>query len=92
MISRAGISIFVFGNKIDAGNIVIANGVLTEYETAVEQGNIIVPVGCTGYAAKEIWDKINDNIVEFYPRVDEMVAKAFKSLNEKGNSATKDNS
>lgn len=88
MISRAGISIFVFGNKIEAGDIVTANGMLTEYEIAVKQGNIIVPVGCTGYAAKEIWDKINDHMEKFYPRVDEKVEGAFKSLNEKGDSAT----
>lgn len=88
MISRAGISIFVFGNKIDVDNIVTANGVLTEFEIAVKQGNIIVPVGCTGYAAKEIWDKINDDIIKFYPKADEKVECAFKNLNEKGDSAT----
>ena len=88
MISRAGISIFLFGNKVEAGNIVTANGVLTEYEIAVEQGNLIVPIGCTGYAAKEIWDKTFDDIKKTNSKIDKKFEEAFKRLNEKSDSAT----
>lgn len=52
MISRAGISIFLFGNKSLNGSVVNADGVISEFEIAKELGNLIVPVGCTGYAAK----------------------------------------
>lgn len=83
MISRAGVSIFVFGNKLSNGKIVIANGVKSEYEIAHKNHNLIVPVGCTGYAAYEIWKEINDNMSDFYTNVDEALKNAFDKLNKK---------
>ncbi len=62
MISRSGISIFVFGNKIDKdGNIIKANGVMSEFDITKELGNLIVPIGCTGFVARDIWNEIKDN-------------------------------
>lgn len=86
MISRAGISIFMFGNKNDKanGNIVKASGVKDEYEIAKQYGNIIVPIGCTGYIAKEIWDNAAEKLEDFYPGIEsEQLKDAFTSLNEK---------
>lgn len=86
MISRAGISIFIFGNKIDStsGNIIYANGVKAEYEIAKKHDNLIVPIGCTGYVAKEIWDDMAANLDNLYPGKDgEQSRNAFKSLNVK---------
>lgn len=57
MISRSGVSIFLFGNKLVDGEIVLANGVESEYKIALERHCLIVPVGCTGYMAEEIWEK-----------------------------------
>jgi len=63
MLSRAGISIFVFGNKTNSeGNLIIADGVISEFNIAKDYDNIIIPVGCTGFAAKEIWDEVNKNL------------------------------
>jgi len=57
MISHAGIAIFLFGNKInDAGSVVKSNGMMQEYQIAKDTGTLIIPVGTTGYAAKDIWD------------------------------------
>lgn len=88
MISRAGVSIFIFGNKFDseANKVVIANGMRQELEIAVEQHNLIVPVGCTGYAAKEIWDKVNMKLSEYYTNVDDNLKVAFEKLNVKSTS------
>jgi hypothetical protein len=55
MIGLAGISIFIFGNKNDAGDIIVANGVIREANIAIEQGRIIIPVASTGFAANEIY-------------------------------------
>jgi hypothetical protein len=56
MISLAGIAIFIFGNKIDEkGNINPANGVKREFEIAISQGLIPIPIAATGYVTKEIY-------------------------------------
>lgn len=59
MISLTGVAIFIFGNKKDENDhIAIANGVKREFEIAVSQGVIPIPIGSTGYAATEIYDEI----------------------------------
>jgi hypothetical protein len=59
MISLCGVAIFIFGNKKDKdGNIIDANGMMREFEIAMEQGLIPIPVSITGYISKTIFDKI----------------------------------
>lgn len=83
MISRAGVSVFVFGNKLKDGEIVLANGMKSEYEIAVKKHNLIVPVGCTGYVAKELWIDIKNNLSSFYTNIDKELINAFENLNVK---------
>ncbi|MFV0218653.1 SIR2 family protein [Empedobacter falsenii] len=59
MISRAGISIILFGNKDVSGNIVNAGGVKREFQIALEHGLVPIPISYTGYMAKEIFDIIS---------------------------------
>ena len=82
MISRAGVSIFLFGNKkLENGDIVLANGMQAELKIAKEKHNLIVPVGCTGYVAQEIWNEVNEDLSLFYTNVDSVLIDAFKKLN-----------
>ena len=85
MISRAGVSIFIFGNKYDAENesTVLAGGMKQEFEMATEQHNLIVPVGCTGYMAHKIWEEIHEDLSKYYTNVDDELTVAFKKLNNK---------
>lgn len=85
MISRAGVSIFIFGNKYDAENesTVLAGGMKQEFEIAVKQHNLIVPVGCTGYMAHKIWEEIHEDLSKYYTNVDDELTVAFKKLNNK---------
>lgn len=85
MISRAGVSIFIFGNKYDAENesTVLASGMKQEFEMATEQHNLIVPVGCTGYMAHKIWEEIHEDLSKYYTNVDDELTVAFKKLNNK---------
>lgn len=83
MISRAGVSIFLFGNKQENGMTVLANGMKSEYQIAKEKNNLIVPIGCTGYVAKEIWHEVNQNLAGFYGRDDGALREAFEKLNNK---------
>lgn len=56
MISQCGISFFVFGNKKnDQNEIIDAGGVIREFEISMENGNICIPIGITGYATSSIY-------------------------------------
>lgn len=66
MIYRAGISLFIFGNKIKDGKTVISEGMLREAAIAKEFGSVVIPVGSTGYAANEIYTTIDFN--EYFER------------------------
>lgn len=88
MISRAGISIFIFGNKIKDNKVVIADGMMEEYKIASEKGNIIVPVGCTGYAASEIWSEIDADLEKYCGKVSDEIVQAFRRLNVKSDKET----
>ena len=83
MISRAGISIYLFGNKKQDGNIVEANGVKAEFDIAIDAKHIVIPVGCTGYMAQKLWEQINLNIEEYYGKVSNEVLEVFQCLNTK---------
>lgn len=85
MISRSGVAIFLFGNKLVNGEITLANGVESEYKIALERHCLIVPVGCTGYVAEKIWKEVNSNISNFYTNVDDKLIEAFTKLNDKSN-------
>lgn len=81
MISRAGISIFMFGNKKERDEIVLANGVSTEFDIAVKMKNIVIPIGCTGYMAHELWNEVNSNFKKYYGCENSELMDTFKNLN-----------
>lgn len=56
IISKAGICIFIFGNKEENGKKIIAEGMIEEYNIAKKMNKLIIPVGGTGGASKKIYD------------------------------------
>jgi hypothetical protein len=63
MISKAGIAVFLFGNKRDArGNIVVAAGMREELAIAQSLGLQIVAVGSTGWVAQEVANSLTASI------------------------------
>lgn len=59
LIEKAGIVIFLFGNKrANTGAIVPAEGVREEFAIAKSLGRYVIPVGATGWVAKEIGDEL----------------------------------
>lgn len=60
IIEETGVSVFMFGNKKNplTGDIIEADGCIQEYEIANARGNVIIPIGSTGYAAKAIMEKM----------------------------------
>ena len=59
------LAIFIFGNKINSGEVVLADGCKKEFEIAVNKGKIIIPVGSTGYMAKELLLIVKNNIDKY---------------------------
>jgi Sir2- and TIR-associating SLOG family/SIR2-like domain len=68
MIAHAGVAVFIFGNKSQAGSVVPANGVRREFEIAKENGLLLIPIGATGYVAQELWKEITDNFHTYHPK------------------------
>lgn len=83
MINDVGVAIFLFGNrKADNGDKELSKGLFEEFKIAKEQGKIIVPIGSTGEAAKEIFEEIEKNI-ENYSYLREYLPTLKDSTNER---------
>ena len=67
LISSAGICLLVLGNKKAGVDIVLADGVRREFEIAVDHGLSVVPIGATGYMARELWNQVAGAIETYYP-------------------------
>ncbi|MEF9481031.1 SIR2 family protein [Ralstonia sp. 1B3] len=81
MIGKAGIAIFLFGNKRDSrGNIVLADGMREELAIARSKGLQVVAVGSTGWMAQEIATSLAGAIVER----SKAFKKAFAVANDPG--------
>ena len=87
MINRAGVSIFLFGNKLVDETLQLADGIEKEFNIAKDNGHILLPLGYTGYKALELWNKINENFEVYYPKKqypdNEKLKGAFQEFNVK---------
>ncbi|MBT9188915.1 SIR2 family protein [Zobellia russellii] len=81
MISKAGIAIFLFGNKISDDKIIDSNGMLEEFEICLKNNVIPIPVGATGYVSKMLWDKVTGAIEDYYP-LNKDLQEAINNLDE----------
>ena len=77
MISENGVAIFVFGNKKVADSngdedIINADGCREEFEIAMEQKCLLIPVGSTGFMAEELLYEMKSNIA-MYPYLEKYV-------------------
>jgi hypothetical protein len=67
MIAHAGVAVFVFGNKIEAGKVVQANGLRREFEIAKEKELLLIPIGATGYVANQLWQEVMASFTDHFP-------------------------
>jgi hypothetical protein len=83
MIEFAGIAVFVFGNKHDnLGNIVSSNGMREEFDLCVQSGVGVLPIGATGFMAKELWNEVQNDINKFHPTADAIFKQNFEKLGD----------
>jgi hypothetical protein len=72
MAAQSGATVFICGNKQNpAGSgTIISPGVRKELEKALANNHILVPIGCTGHAAKGIWDLVTADPQKYFGDVD----------------------
>lgn len=84
MISLAGIAVIIFGNKNDGkGNIILANGVKREFEIAISQGLIPIPIAATGYMSKEIFDDVMKDTAIFFKGIEWIIPLIVELASDK---------
>ena len=82
MITRAGVAVFLFGNKSSAGKIVSADGMEEEFQIAVQKKLFIVPVACTGSMAATLHSRILEHFDRYYPAPG--YRRMFEALQQSG--------
>jgi hypothetical protein len=80
MLGKTGIAIFLFGNKLEAGNIVTATGVLDEFDLAVAGGVVPIPIGATGHAAGDLSSRVLREFDKYYPANDKTARRLLEAL------------
>ena len=84
MISLAGVAIFMFGNKLDGQRkLVFADGVQREFEIAIQQGLVPIPIGATGYVAEELWNKVLATPSAYYAGMEDWIVPIIRELGDK---------
>lgn len=53
-----------------------------EFEIAVEQGVFVLPIGCTGFMSKKLWDLVIGDIDKYYSRQPQEFHEKFNNLGE----------
>lgn len=84
MLANVGFSIFLCGNRLDptTKKVNIGRGVTEEFEITCKLGRYPIPVGATGYAANEIWDRVRREPKKYYAETD--VGREIETLGDVG--------
>ncbi|TVL19006.1 SIR2 family protein [Shewanella algae] len=67
IIGKCGIAIFFMGNKKIDDQVIDADGVIKEFDIAAKNGVFVLPIGCSGFAAKKLWEQVIADINIYYP-------------------------
>jgi DNA-directed RNA polymerase subunit E'/Rpb7 len=84
IISKAGIAVFVFGNKKVNEEVINSNGMEEEFEICLKHNVIPIPIGATGYVSKSLWDKVTNELQNYYPDN----AELHSAIKELGNDSS----
>ena len=67
MIAHAGIAIFMFGNKMEDGKLALSDGMMEEFDICMQRHVLPIPIGCTGWVARQLWDTVISKMDQHYP-------------------------
>ncbi len=82
MVRQAGLAIFVSGLEPSGGD---APGVLQEFDIAVSDGLLPIPIGATGGAAATVWQRMSADYASLSQGMDRAL---FDALNDVGKTAS----
>ena len=84
ILSNSGFAMYISGNRLDSSGktVVVAPGVIEEFEIATQLGAIPIPLGASGWAAQEIWKRVSNHPDRYYGATD--VSVPLKTLGEAG--------
>lgn len=83
MVALAGTAVFLFGNKIVDGKLVLSGGVEREFEIATDNGLAVVPVGATGWMAQQLWERVMADFDSYYPTDGDKIRPIFEKIGHK---------
>lgn len=83
LISDCQFAVFMYGQSPRDGSYVNSTGMMKEFAIAKKLGRIIIPVGGTGYTAKEIWQEVANNISS-YPYLEKYIGMLGEPLEQSG--------
>jgi hypothetical protein len=82
IIPLAGIAIFIYGNKKDSNaSTISADGIEKEFNIAIDNGLIPIPIAKTGYMSKTIYDKIISDSAKYLQGYD-WILQELNKMNE----------
>lgn len=67
MVRGVGFAVFIAGNRERDGTVELSTGVLEEFELSRIAGAYPIPIGATGWVARQIWDSINTRFETVFP-------------------------
>ncbi len=80
IIGSAGIALFFMGNKLLEGDVVLSDGMKEEFNIAQELGLAIIPIGCSGFMAKDIWEEVMVEVSKYYDVSNKQLIAAVNEL------------
>jgi hypothetical protein len=80
LLSLPGIAIFLFGNKTDEGKIILADGLKKEFDIALEQSVLPLPIGGTGSMSKVLGEEVLKNFHIYFKDNNAQVKDALIEL------------
>lgn len=80
LIAQAGVAIFVMGNKIVDGSTSKADGVLQEFSIARQLGLYLVPIGCSGWIASDLFRVVMEEAQQLFPRNSRKIVPLLEEL------------
>jgi hypothetical protein len=81
IITKAGLSIFMFGNKIVNDQITNSDGMLEEFKLALLNNSIPIPIAVTGAVANNVWEEMSSE-PNLYGYESEELKSAFYELKD----------
>ena len=84
LIGESGFAIFIAGNKLRGGSVVLADGCEEEFAIAERLGKYPIPIGVTGYVAEALWKQVTGNLSKYFAGKERSVEKHFQALGDAG--------